>query len=445
MDIKVPHLAEGVQTGTVVSIRVAMGDQVAKDQTVVEIESNKAVAAINAPEAGQVTKIHVKEGDTVAVGGVLVTLGGKGAAAPSASKPVAAVPAKTSSAAPTPVTFQSQAVPSGDYHYESKSGFPPPASPSIRKMARDLGIDLTRVRGSESGGRITLADIRNYIERLQQTGVSGAAAGTPKKVSPSIDFSKWGPVQKKPLTPLRKTISEAMTDSWLSVPRVTQFDDLNIDAVTALRKKYVDAYKKEGAHLTVTSFVIKAVVKALQQIPIFNASLDEAAGEVILKQYYHIGIAVDTEHGLMVPVLRDADKKSIFQISREVSELAEKTRARKISIEEMKGGTFTISNQGGIGGRHFTPIVNKPEAAILGIGRSFETPVVTDGKITTQLVMPIGLSYDHRLIDGGQAARFVVVLAEALKSFTDADVALGKSSDSTKSDSHLKKIKAGKK
>lgn len=435
MDIKVPHLAEGVDSGTVVSVLVKEGDAVKKDQTVVELESNKAVATISAPGDGSVAKVHVKEGDVVPVGGLLMTLGASSGAAPAPQPSAQPQPSAKQPAAPAaqqaPQTVAqqppAQATAPADYQYESKSGFPPPASPSLRKMARELGIDLTRIRGSEHGGRITLEDVRQHMARLQAAAFS-AQPGTKSAAKPSplgIDFSKWGTVQKKPLSQLRKSISQAMSDSWQSVPRVTQFDDINIEGLMKLRKKFAAEYEKKGAKLTLLPFVIKALVQSLKEFPVFNTSLDEAAGEVIYKEYYHIGIAVDTEHGLMVPVLRDADKKNLLEISKDVAELAEKTRARKISVDEMRGGTFTISNQGGLGGRHFTPIVNKPEVAIMGLGRGFQTAVVTEGKIQAQMVLPVALSYDHRVIDGGSAARFIVYFAEALNNFKESDIALG--------------------
>jgi pyruvate dehydrogenase E2 component (dihydrolipoamide acetyltransferase) len=239
-----------------------------------------------------------------------------------------------------------------------------------------------------------------------------------------VDFSKWGAISKKPLSGLRQTISRRMVESWNAVPRVTQIDEADITALTELRKKYAPAYEAKGARLTLTSFVLKAVVAMLKKHPLFNSSLDEAAQEIVFKEYYHIGLAVDTEQGLIVPVLRDVDKKSVLQLSKEVHELAEKARARKVSLEELKGGTFTISNQGGIGGAHFTPIVNKPEAAILGLGRGALKAMVKGQKIEPRMMLPLTVSYDHRLIDGGAAARFTVDLVQALENFSEQEIAL---------------------
>jgi len=221
---------------------------------------------------------------------------------------------------------------------------------------------------------------------------------------------------------LRQVIARRMTENWNTIPHVTQFDEADITGLLALRKKYVEAYEKKGARLTVTSFIVKAVAENLKKHPYFNSSLDEAAGELVLKQYIHIGIAVDTEAGLIVPVLRDADKKDLVQISKEIEELATKSRERKISGEELKGGSFTISNQGGIGGGHFTPIVNKPEVAILGLGKGATKPVVRENKIEPRAMLPLGLSYDHRVIDGGGAARFMVDLVKAIENFEEKAV-----------------------
>jgi len=307
----------------------------------------------------------------------------------------------------------------------------PAAAPSLRKLARDLGLDLTKIRGSERGGRIVLEDIRAYIQRLQKLAAKpptapapSAAAPAPKAAPEQIDFSKWGPISKKPLSPLRQVIVRRMAENWNAVPRVTQFDEADITNVMALRKKYAAAYEQKGARLTLTSFALKVVADTLKKHPIFNSSLDEAAQEIVTKEYFHIGVAVDTEAGLIVPVLRDVDKKSMLDLSKELEELAKKARDRKVSAEELKGGTFTISNQGGIGGAHFTPIVNKPEVAILGLGRGAMKAVVRGDKIEPRMMLPLTVAYDHRVIDGGVAARFVVDLVAGFEGFAENLVAV---------------------
>ncbi len=429
MDVRVPRLAEGVESATVANILVSPGDWIEKDQVILELETEKAVGPIPSPTAGQVAKIHVKPGDEVAVGQALITLAEEKTAekAPPAGKkapPPGEPKAAPRAAAPATKKSPPQERESEAHAYESASGYPPPASPSVRKIAAELGIDLARVEGSERGGRISLADLRSYIDRLQQGGAVPAAA--PAKpapaIPPAIDFSRWGAVEKKPISLIRRTIGQRMHESWTTIPHVTQFEDVDITRVTSLRKQYGPALAESGKHLTLTPFVLKAAVAALKKYPIFNSSFDDATGEVVYKKYFHIGVAVDTEAGLIVPVLRDVDKKSLADLSRELNELAERTRKRKVSLDELQGGSFTISNQGGIGGGHFTPIINKPEVAVLGIGRSSLKPVVKDGKIEARAILPIALSYDHRVMDGADAVRFIMDLIATLENFPEQEL-----------------------
>jgi pyruvate dehydrogenase E2 component (dihydrolipoamide acetyltransferase) len=422
MDVKLPHLGEGADSGTVVNLFVKEGDQIAKDQPILELENEKAVATIPSSAAGTVAKVFVKTGDKISVGQKLLTVSGDGAA-PAAAKPAVEAP-KSKAKAPAPEPAQEEAPEEPGASLE-KSNAAVAASPVIRKLARDLGIDLARVRGSARGGRITMEDVRAYIQRLQKLAAqpkASADAGPAKPAPEPVDFSKWGSVTKKPLSPLRQVIARRMTENWNAIPHVTQFDQADITGLLALRKKYVEAYEKKGARLTVTSFVLKAVAETLKKHPFFNASLDEATQEIVLKGYVHIGVAVDTEAGLIVPVLRDADKKDLVQLSRDLEELATKARERKVSGDDLKGGSFTISNQGGIGGGHFTPIINKPEVAILGLGKGAIQPVVRENKIEPRTMLPVALSYDHRVIDGGGAARFTVDLVKAIENFDEGGV-----------------------
>jgi pyruvate dehydrogenase E2 component (dihydrolipoamide acetyltransferase) len=422
MDVKLPHLGEGADSGTVVNLFVKEGDQITKDQPILELENEKAVATIPSTAAGTVAKVFVKAGDKISVGAKLLTLSGNGAA-PGGPKPAAEAPRpKAKAAAPEPEPEEEDKAPAETSESVEASNAAVAASPVIRKLARDLGLDLARVRGSARGGRVTMEDVRAYIERLQKLAAQpkSAAGGAPAKpAAESVDFSKWGSVTKKPLSPLRQVIARRMTENWNAIPHVTQFDGADITGLLALRKKYVEAYEKKGARLTVTSFVLKAVAETLKKHPFFNSSLDEVTQEIVLKEYVHLGIAVDTEAGLIVPVLRDADKKDLVQLSKQLEELATKARERKVSGEDLKGGSFTISNQGGIGGAHFTPIINKPEVAILGLGKGALKPVVRDGKIEPRTILPLGLSYDHRVIDGGGAARFIVDLVKAIENFDE--------------------------
>jgi pyruvate dehydrogenase E2 component (dihydrolipoamide acetyltransferase) len=424
MDVKLPKLGEGADSGVVVGIFVKEGDTVAKDQPILELENEKAVASIPSTAAGVVEKVYVKSGDRVGVGQRLIAVSGGGAApAAVAEKPKPAAQKASAAAAPAPqreAEEEAEPAPEESADDSTRPVAAPVASPSLRRMARELGIDLSKVRGSEAGGRIVAGDVRAYIARLEKSAAKPAAAAAPAKPAPqSIDFSQWGPILKKPVTPLRKVIARRMGESWSSVVRVTQFDDIDFTRVGELRKKFAPEYEKKGVKLTLTPFVLKAVAATLKQHPIFNSSLDEAADEIILKEYIHLGIAVDTDQGLLVPVIRDVDKKSMLDLAKELDTLAGKARERKISAEEMKGGTFTISNQGAIGGAHFTPVVNLPEVAILGLGRGAMKAVVREGKIEARMMTPMALSYDHRVIDGGNAARFAVDLLKAFENFDE--------------------------
>lgn len=437
MEIRLPRLGEGADSGTVATIFVKEGEQIRRDQPILELESEKAVATIPSPQAGTVTRIHVKEGDEIKVGAVLLSLSadGSGEAAPKPEpelledtaeadtrETVSPEPAAAPGAPPHPAPPQDSGT---EVVAPPPQGIPPAASPSIRKIARELGIDLTRVRGSERGGRIVMADLRRYIRQLQQVSAPPQRApvpARPERPAPApIDFSRWGSVEKAPLTKLRRVISTRMAESWTTVPHVTQFDEADITRLLTLKKKYDARYKKQGARLTLTAIAIRVVTGVLQRFPRFNASLDEAAGEMVLKRYFHIGIAVDTEQGLIVPVVRNADTKNLLELSGELLTLAERTRQRKVELEEMQGGSFTISNQGGIGSGHFTPIVNTPEVAILGMGKGLMKPVVRGERVERRMMLPVSLSFDHRVLDGADAARFMVDLVQAFEEFPEAE------------------------
>jgi len=434
MDVKLPQLAEGVESGTVVSILVSEGQEIKKDQSFMELETQKAVGSIPAPATGVVTKIHVKQGMEVSVGQVLISIDTGSAATTSASaakspqNSALGAPLQSTPSQQTPSAGSTTSATTEDYRYESKSGAPPPAPPSIRKIARELDIDLTRVKGSEAGGRISLADLRAYIQRLQQIAFAGAPAASTREArstpSEAVDFAKWGPVRREKLSPLRRTVSRRMVESWTTIPKINQFADADISALLALRKKHGAAYEKKGAHLTLTSFLLLVLGRILKKHPRANASLDEAASEIVFKDYCHIGVAVDTEGGLIVPILRDVDKKNLFQLSMDLHALTEKTRQRKVSIEELQGGTFTISNQGSIGGGHFTPIIYAPQVAILGVGQGQAKPVALDGKIGIRTILPLCLAYDHRVLDGADAVRFLKDIIAGLESFDEAHLVL---------------------
>ncbi len=423
MDVKLPRLGEGADSGVVVNVFVKEGDTVAKDQAILELENEKAVASIPSTAAGVVAKIYVKPGDKITVGQRLISLSG---GEPASAAAPAAKAARTSRL-PTAIEGEDENEEEDEQVSTVARVAAPVASPSVRKLARELGIDLSRIRGSEAGGRIGIGDIRAYIARLQKAADkarAAAGAAPAKPVGEQIDFSQWGPVTKKPVTPLRQVIARRLSESWTTIPHVTQFDEADFTQLNVLRKKFAPAYEKKGVKLTLTPFVLKALVETLKKHPTFNSSLDEVAQGIVIKEYFHIGIAVDTEQGLIVPVVRDVDKKSMLELVKELEQLAQKARDRKVTAEELKGGTFTISNQGAIGGAHFTPIVNKPQVAILGLGRGALKPVVRDGKVEVRMMTPLGLSYDHRVIDGGEAARFIVDLVKVLENFGEDAVRL---------------------
>ncbi|MGB7950546.1 MAG: 2-oxo acid dehydrogenase subunit E2 [Candidatus Binatia bacterium] len=440
MDVKLPRLAEGVESGIVVSILVSEGQELKKDQPFIELETQKAVGSIPSPESGIVSKIHVKDGMEVTVGQLLISLSTENqptaaSATPPHESSAPHVDIETRSGTPSAAAEGARAEKqSEDYHYQPKSGAPPPAPPSVRKIARELGIDLTRVRGSEAGGRIILADVRAYIQRLQELSTQGTREHSPGSPTPSfstgepqgapIDFSKWGPVRRERMSPLRRTVSRRMMESWTTIPKINQFEDADITDLLALRKKYAVDYEKQGSRLTLTAFLLKIVVSALQKYPRVNASIDDSTSEIVYKDYFHIGVAVDTEGGLIVPVLHNVDKKSLFELSKELHELTEKTRQRKVSLEELQGGTFTISNQGSIGGSHFTPIVYAPQVAILGVGQGQSKPVAREKKIAIRTMLPLCLAYDHRVLDGADAVRFLRETIVGLESFPEPDMKL---------------------
>lgn len=433
MDIKLPRLGEGADSGVVVNILVKEGDTVQAEQPILELETEKAVGTIPSPAAGTVTKIYVKVGDKISAGQpVLALADGAGAtaapaqaAAPAAPR-AAAVERPTVVPAPMPVAPVAAPLPAVPVH-RVVPGVPIAASPTVRRLAADLGIDLTRVPGSEPGGRITLADLRAYIQQLQALAttptVAPVAPAPPTMPAPeTIDFSQWGPVRKVALPPIRQTIARRLHESWTTIPHVTQFDEADGTALMARLKQHKAAFEQQGVRLTITPLLIKCVVAVLKKHPVFNASLSLATQELVYKDYYHFGIAVDTEQGLLVPVVRNVDQKSVLELARELEQLAEKARQRKLTADEMRGGSFTISNQGSIGSAHYTPIINPPEVAILGIGRGRPKPVVREAdRIEVRTMIPLALSYDHRVADGAQAARFMVDLVTTIE---QADVAV---------------------
>jgi pyruvate dehydrogenase E2 component (dihydrolipoamide acetyltransferase) len=421
-EIRVPDIGD-FKDVEVIEILVKPGDTVAKEQSLVSLESDKATMEIPAPEAGVVKELKIKVGDKVSEGSVILALEPAGAAPAAAEKTVEATPApkKESPAAPAPapapaVVTRVEPVPS-----EPKDAVTslPHASPSIRKFARELGVDLTRVPGSGPKGRIQREDVQAYVKgALAGKPVAAAPAGKGGGLDvlawPDVDFAKFGPVELKARSRIKKLSAANLHRNWVMIPHVTQFDEADITELEAFRKSNTAETEKQGFKLTMLAFLIKASVTALRQFPDFNASLDKSGENLVMKKYFHIGVAVDTPDGLMVPVVRDADRKGVFDLAKELSEISKLARDKKLKAGDMQGGTFSISSLGGIGGTAFTPIINAPEVAILGVSKSRMQQVWTGKEFAPRLVLPLSLSYDHRVIDGALAARFTAYLANVL-------------------------------
>ncbi|AOB31011.1 dihydrolipoamide acetyltransferase [Bordetella sp. H567] len=430
--IEVPDIGDFKEV-EVIEVMVAVGDTIKTEQSLITVESDKASMEIPASQGGVVKEVRVKVGDKVSKGTPLVVVeGGAPAAAPSgqaaapapAAAPAQAAPASAAAAAPAPAAAARPAPPAAALPAaDLKPGQLPHASPSVRKFARELGVDLARVAGSGPKGRITQEDVRGFVKQALAGGApaaAGAAAGgnvggLNVLAWPQIDFSKFGPVEAKPLSRIKKISGANLHRNWVMIPHVTNNDEADITDLEALRVTLNKENEKAGIKVTMLAFLIKAIVAALKKFPEFNASLD--GDNLVLKQYYHIGFAADTPNGLVVPVLRDADKKGILDLARETSEMARKARDGKLSPSEMQGGCFSISSLGGIGGTHFTPIINAPEVAILGVSRSEFKPVWDGKQFVPRLKLPLSLSYDHRVIDGAAAARFNAYLGALLADF----------------------------
>ncbi len=423
-EVKLPEVGEGIESGTVVGVLVKVGDQVTLDQPLIELETDKAVVEVPSSAEGVVQAINVKENEEAKVGQVIVTLDAAGAARPAAKtepaaeKPVepeaaeAAGEAGTASEAPEPKQPASrpQRPPVADAPRGDGGGLVP-AAPSVRRLARELGVDIRQVQGSGILGRVSAGDVRTAAEGVPTTPAAAAAP------VPLPDFSRWGEVERKTMNGVRKATVRTMANAWTTVPMVTQFDKADITEFERLRQRYKPQAEAIGAKLTPTAMLLKVVAAALKRFPDFNASLDIANQEIVYKRYVNVGVAVDTEAGLLVPVIKDADRKNVLELAKELGDLAEKARNRKLSPDDMQGGNFSVSNLGGIGGTGFTPIVNPPEVAILGVSRSGHEPVYNaeTGQFDARLMMPLSVTYDHRLIDGAAAARFLRWICTAIE------------------------------
>ena len=423
-EIKVPFLGDGIDSAMVVSILVKPGDMLALDDTIAEIETDKATAPIPATVAGKIQSILIKEGDMIRQGTVVCKL--EGATSQATVAEPASPPAVMSTITPVLIKPVQNTQVAMDYSQISPADISNNASvstaPSILRMANLMGLDLSKVSGTGNGGRVLWEDVRQYMAWLQTAAYEPKTSPTAvqaviKETKPLPDFSKYGPIRKEVADTMRLAIAKQMSLCWSEIPHVTQFHKADITDLMALRQKHKAAYEKKGAKLSVTVLLLKSVVSALKAYPEFNASYDAANKTVIYKAYYHIGIAVDTGTGLVVPVIRDVDKKTTEELCKELDIMAAKARDKKLSLEDMKGASFTISNLGGFGVGGFTPIVNHPELAILGVSAA-ENQAVWNGKSwDPRMMMSLSVSYDHRVIDGANGARFIQHISEDLKTY----------------------------
>ncbi len=434
IEIHVPDIGD-FDAVEVIEVLVAVGDTVQAEDSLISVESDKAAMEIPAPQGGVITELKVAVGDQVSEGSLIVMLepaadtGGDApqAEAPAASPAATAPTAAPAKAAPTaaPQQVPRRAAPIAPAKIDEASFSKAYASPSVRKFARELGVNLGSVTGGGRKSRITQADVKAFVKNVMINGGpgsygSGSGGGLEVAPMPEIDFSKWGEVESKALTKINKLTGQFLHRNWVTIPHVTQFDDSDITALEAFRKVMVAEYKAQGIRITMLAFLVKAVVAGLKEFPRFNSSLDTSGENLIYKKYYNVGIAVDTPDGLVVPVIRDADKKSLVEIATEMGEISIKARDKKLKPADMQGGCFTISSLGGIGGTKFTPIVNAPEVAILGVSRSKMQPVWNGEDFEPKMMLPLALSYDHRVIDGADGARFTTFLSSVLAGAPEA-------------------------
>lgn len=422
VEFKLPPLGEGIKGGNVLSVYVKVGATVKEGDPIIELETDKAAMSIPAPMSGQIVSLNVKEGKEIKIGELVGTISGtsKPTEQVSVDKPVVTIEAKPKSETVTtaitqePSPIREMTVPILDTSKKVVR-----AGPATRKFARELGVDLALINGSKREGRIDINDVKLFVKSsFSSGGPVSSENGVSKQSIPALpDFTKFGSVKREPLSKIRKIISTRMTSNWNTIPHVFQFQEIDITGITEVGKKYSEEFKEKGSTASPTNFFIKAMVNCLQAYPKFNSSLDEASGELIYKEYYNIGVAVDTPAGLIVPVLRNVDKMSIFDIGKNLREIAAKGRDRKITPDEMTGACLTLSNLGGIGGTYFTPIVNWPEVAIIGVAKAQIKPVYINDAFVPRSIVTICLSYDHRVIDGADAARFVVKFKDLIENY----------------------------
>lgn len=425
-EFTIPTLGENISSAQITKVLLKAGDKVSTDQIVLEIETDKATVEVPSEVDGIVKEVKVKDGDKVAIGSVAFIIE---TSAKSGESEISHVDSKREKLEAAPDLQKIQNTPisiSSDHSHMPKivnlptniSKIVVPAAPSVRKFAREIGIEISNVRGSGKNGRISIDDVKAYAkslnQQLQQGGIGGGSiVGVQRETLP--DFSKWGDIERKPMSNVRRKTAEHLSYAWATVPHVTQFDKADITELEKIRKQFSKQVEDSGGKLTVTGILLKVIASAMKVYPQFNTSVDMEKNEIIYKKFVNIGVAVDTEKGLLVPVIKDVDKKNITQLSLDLAEVSKKARDKKLGIDDMQGGCFTISNLGGIGGTYFTPIVNTPEVAILGVSKSVFEPVYIDGEFKPRLMMPLSLSYDHRIIDGADAIRFLRWIINALE------------------------------
>jgi pyruvate dehydrogenase E2 component (dihydrolipoamide acetyltransferase) len=454
-EFRLPELGEDIATGDVINVYVSVGDRVSKDQPIMEIETDKAAIEVPAPVSGVITGVHVNEGETINIGQLLVTIdeSEEEKEEPEVKEAIQEVvevsaeekiEAKKKKTVEKIAVVKTEAEPKGkdeteieekEYEEEaaskeegkvvefarsSQAGVEKeaprklvPASPSVRRLAREIGVDINQIVGSGAGGRISEEDVKNYASKeISKTGPEEIQVGKADISLP--DFTKWGEIERKPMSKVRRLTAERMTSAW-QAPHVTQHDKADITELEKTRKLFGRKAEDAGGKLTMTAILIKVVGSALKIFPQFNASVDMTNSEVIYKKYYNIAVAVDTDRGLLAPIIKNVDKKNLIGISSELTQLSEKARNKKITVEELQGGTFTISNLGGLGGTYFTPVIYAPDVALLGVSRSNIEPVFINDNFEPRLMLPLSLSYDHRIIDGADAVRFLRWIVEALE------------------------------
>lgn len=429
VEVKLPELGENIDSADVINVLIKKGDQVEKDQGILEIETDKATIEVPSPIAGNVVEVLIKAGNKAKVGQSLIKV-------ETTADVVGSVEVIPEDAEIEEKTAEDKEKGTQQKDEEKKElrgerenievgekadNQPPiskgsaPAAPSVRRIAREIGVDINHVPGSGPGGRISMDDVKGYAKKLNEGKVSGGGFTVGIKAETLPDFTKFGQVERKEMSKVRSKTAEHLSYAWAVTPHVTQFDKADINELEKVRKELNPKAEKAGGKLTITAILIKVITSALKVFPQFNSSVDMEKREIIYKKYFNIGIAVDTEHGLIVPVIKNTERKNLIEISKEMGELAKKARHRKISLEELQGGSITITNLGGIGGTYFTPIVNSPEVAILGVSRGSYEPVYNNGEFVPRLMLPLSLSYDHRIIDGADAARFLRWVCEVLE------------------------------